>query len=105
MFLRDLVIILAAAVAVVLVFRRLRLPAIAGFIVGGALLGPSGLGWVGDAEHISQLAEIGVVLLLFTVGLEFPLGELRRLGRVLSVGGGMQVGLTTASTAAIAAGP
>jgi len=102
-FLRDLVVILTAAVAVVLVFRRLQLPAIAGFIVAGALLGPSGLGWVGDVENIGRLAEIGVVLLLFTVGLEFPLKEMHRLRRVLTVGGGLQVGLTTIATAAIAA--
>jgi CPA2 family monovalent cation:H+ antiporter-2 len=100
--LRDLVVILAAAVAVVLVFRRLQLPAIAGFIVAGAVLGPAGFGWVGDAEGIRHLAEIGVALLLFTVGLEFPLGELRRLGKILTVGGGIQVGLTTAATAVIA---
>ncbi|HSP90464.1 MAG TPA: cation:proton antiporter, partial [Vicinamibacterales bacterium] len=103
MFLRDLVVILTAAVAVVLVFRRLQLPAIAGFIVAGALLGPSGLGWVGDVENIGRLAEIGVVLLLFTVGLEFPLKEMHRLRRVLTIGGGLQVGLTTIATAAIAA--
>ena len=103
MLLRDLVVILAAAVAVMLVFRRLQLPAIAGFIVAGAALGPSGFGWVRDLEEISHLAEIGVVLLLFTVGLEFPLRELRRLGRVLTVGGGLQVGLTTIATAAFAA--
>jgi monovalent cation:H+ antiporter-2, CPA2 family len=101
--LRDLVVILAAAVAVVLVFRRVQLPAIAGFIVAGAALGPAGFGWVRDLEDIRRLAEIGVVLLLFTVGLEFPLGELRRLGKVLTVGGGLQVGLTTVATAAIAA--
>jgi CPA2 family monovalent cation:H+ antiporter-2 len=101
--LRDLVVILAAAVAVVVLFRRIQLPAIAGFIVAGAALGPAGFGWVQDLEDIRHLAEIGVVLLLFTVGLEFPLGELRRLGRVLAVGGGLQVGLTTAATAALAA--
>ena len=103
MLLRDLVVILAAAVAVVLLFRRIQLPAIAGFIVAGAALGPMGFGWVRDAGEIRHLAEIGVVLLLFTVGLEFPLGELRRLGKVLTVGGGLQVGLTAAATAAIAA--
>ena len=103
MLLRDLVIILAAAVAVVLVFRRIQLPAIAGFIVAGAALGPAGFGWVRDIEEIRHLAEIGVALLLFTVGLEFPLREMRRLGRVLLVGGGIQVGLTAAATTAIAA--
>ena len=103
MLLRDLVVILAAAVAVVVVFRRLQVPAIAGFIVAGAALGPAGFGWVHDVEEIRHLAEIGVVLLLFTVGLEFPLGELRRLGRILTVGGGLQVGLTTVATATLAA--
>jgi CPA2 family monovalent cation:H+ antiporter-2 len=100
--LRDLVVILAAALAVVLVLHRLRLPAIAGFIVAGALLGPTGFGWIRDVHEIERLAEIGVVLLLFTVGLEFPLGALRRLGRILIVGGGLQVGLTTAATAGAA---
>jgi monovalent cation:H+ antiporter-2, CPA2 family len=101
--LRDLVVILAAAVAVVLVLRRIQLPAIAGFIVAGAALGPAGFGWVHDIEEVRHLAEIGVVLLLFTVGLEFPLRELRRLRRVLGVGGGLQVGLTMCATAVIAA--
>jgi len=101
--LRDLVLILAAALAVVLLFRRLRLPAIAGFIVVGAALGPFGLGLVGQARDIERFADIGVVLLLFTIGLEFPLREMNRLRRVLTVGGGLQVGVTTVATAAIAA--
>ncbi len=93
--LRDLVVILAAALAVVLVLSRLRLPTIAGFIVAGMLLGPGGLGAVRDAREVQNLAEIGVALLLFTIGLEFSLDELRRLGRLLYLGGGLQVGLTT----------
>jgi CPA2 family monovalent cation:H+ antiporter-2 len=100
--LQDLVVILAAALVVVLLLGRLRLPTIAGFIVAGALLGPSGFGWVKDAGEIEQLAEIGVVLLLFTIGLEFSISELRRLRRVLIVGGGLQVGLTTLVVTALA---
>ena len=98
----DLVVIFGAALVVVLLLSRLRLPTIAGFIVAGALLGPSGLGWIGDAAEIEQLAEIGVVLLLFTIGLEFSIKELRRLGRVLVLGGALQVGLTTLAVAALA---
>lgn len=94
-FLRDLVVIFGGALVVVLVLGRLRLPTIAGFLLAGALMGPAGLGWVRDAAEVESLAEIGIVLLLFTIGLEFSLGELRRLGRVLSLGGGLQVGLTT----------
>lgn len=98
----DLVVLFGAALVVVLVLNRLRLPTIAGFLVAGALIGPSGVGWIADAHEIEQLAEVGVVLLLFTIGLEFSLGELRRLGGVLVVGGGLQVTLTTAAVAALA---
>jgi CPA2 family monovalent cation:H+ antiporter-2 len=101
-FLPELVAILAAAVVVVLVLARLRLPTIAGFIVAGALVGPGALGWVSDGHQVETLAEIGVVLLLFTIGLEFSLGELRRTFRPVAVGGGLQVGLTALATVAVA---
>jgi K+:H+ antiporter len=100
--LRQLVVIFGAAVAVVLVLSRLRLPTIAGFIVAGAVMGPSGLGLVADPHDIEVLAEIGVVLLLFTIGLEFSLSELRRIGRIAALGGGLQVGLTTLAVVAAA---
>jgi monovalent cation:H+ antiporter-2, CPA2 family len=100
--LRELVVIFGAALVVVLVLSRLRLPTIAGFLVAGAAIGPSGLAWVGDPREIERLAELGVVLLLFTIGLEFSFAELRRLGRVLAIGGGLQTGLTTAAVAGIA---
>ncbi len=102
--LRELVVVFAAALVVVLVLGRLRLPTIAGFLVAGALLGPSGLGWVEDRHQIEQLAEIGVVLLLFTIGLEFSIADLRRMGRLLVVGGGLQVLLTVTVVAAWAMG-
>jgi CPA2 family monovalent cation:H+ antiporter-2 len=98
----DLVVLFATALVVVVILSRLRLPAIAGFLVAGALIGPSGLGWVGSVHDIEQIAEIGVVLLLFTIGLEFSLADLRRLGRTLVVGGGLQVALTTAAVAGLA---
>jgi CPA2 family monovalent cation:H+ antiporter-2 len=99
--LRDLVVLIAAALAVVLVLSRLRLPAITGFIVAGALLGPSGLGWIREPHEVFTLAEVGVVLLLFTIGLELAPSELRRLGRAL-VGGSLQVAFTTAAFAILA---
>jgi CPA2 family monovalent cation:H+ antiporter-2 len=100
--LRDLIVILGAALAVVVVLSRLRLPAIAGFIVAGTLLGPSGLAWIQDTHEVETLAEIGVALLLFTIGLELSPGELRRLGRSLVVGGGLQVALTIAAVSGLA---
>jgi CPA2 family monovalent cation:H+ antiporter-2 len=93
--LQELGVVLGVAVGVVLVLSHLRLPTIAGLIAAGALIGPGGLGLVHDAARITVLAEIGVVLLLFSIGLEFSLARLRRLWRVLLLGGALQVGLTT----------
>ncbi len=92
--LRELLLIASASLAVVLVFQRLKLPPTIGFIVTGILIGPGGFGLVRDAVFVRTMAEIGVVLLLFTVGLEFSLTDLRRLGRTAIIGGGFQVFLT-----------
>jgi len=93
-FLLDLVVILAAAVAVVVSLRWLRVPSIAGFIVAGIVIGPGALGLVQDLHQVEVLAEIGVVLLLFGIGLELSLGRVRRLWRPIAVGGAIQVGTT-----------
>jgi len=97
-FLADLVIVAGVGVLAALLVGALRLPAIAGFMVAGALVGPFGLGLVRDSHLINTLAEIGVVLLLFSIGLEFSLTRLRRIGRFVAVGGALQVGLTIAAT-------
>jgi len=76
MFLPDLVIVFAVAAAVVFAFGRLHLPSVVGLLVSGVLLGPYGLALVSDLHVVEVLAEIGVVVLLFTVGLEFSLSRL-----------------------------
>ncbi|MCZ6691176.1 MAG: cation:proton antiporter [Planctomycetota bacterium] len=93
-FLQDMVVILAAAVAVVASLRYLRLPSIAGFIVAGTLVGPNAFGLVQDLHQVELLAEFGVVLLLFGIGLELSLSRVRRLWRPIAVGGAVQVGAT-----------
>jgi CPA2 family monovalent cation:H+ antiporter-2 len=93
-FLQDLVVILAAAVVVVAVLRRLRVPPIAGFIVAGTVVGPHALGLVQDLHQVEILAELGVVLLLFGIGLELSLDRVRRLWRLIVLGGGLQVAAT-----------
>ncbi|MCK5378909.1 MAG: cation:proton antiporter, partial [Acidobacteria bacterium] len=93
-FLLDLVVILAAAVAVVVSLRWLRVPSIAGFIVAGIVIGPGALGLVQDLHQVEILAEFGVVLLLFGIGLELSLGRVRRLWRPIAIGGAVQVGTT-----------
>ena len=92
----DLVIVLAAALVGGLLARVLKLPLVLGYIVGGIVVGPYALGWVGDVGQVETLATIGVVLLMFALGMQFSLKELRRLGRVAIVGGLVQILLTVA---------
>jgi CPA2 family monovalent cation:H+ antiporter-2 len=94
--LSDLAVIFAVAVAVVLALGRAGLPPVVGFLVAGILVGPGGLGLVGDVHRVELLAEYGVALLLFTIGLEFSLERLTRIGRYVAVGGGLQVLLSIA---------
>src|SRR3982074_1591440 len=86
--LKDLAIIFAVSLLVILVFHRIKLPALPGFIVAGVLLGPNALGLVSDAHQVESLAEVGVILLLFTIGIEFSLSRLREMGRQVVIGGG-----------------
>ncbi len=92
----DLIIVLAAAIAGGMLARLLRLPIILGYLAAGIVVGPYVLKWVHDTETIHTLAEIGVILLLFTLGLEFSLSELKRIGKVAILGGIAQILLTAA---------
>ena len=103
-YLKDLVIVLGAAVVVVAILRRVGVPSIAGFILAGALAGPTALRLVDDTRQVEALAEIGVVLLLFGIGLEISLERLRRLWKAVLLGGSIQVGFTVVCTAALALG-
>jgi monovalent cation:H+ antiporter-2, CPA2 family len=96
--LRDLIVLLGLGVVVVLAFHRLRLPPIVGFLVTGVLCGPHGFGLISGVEEVESLAEVGVVLLLFTVGIEFSMEQMARMRTTLFAGGGLQVGLTIAAT-------
>ncbi|HKU41445.1 MAG TPA: cation:proton antiporter, partial [Polyangiales bacterium] len=102
----ELAIVAALAVAATVVLSKLRVPAMAGLLAAGALLGPYGLRLATSVDAIEDLAEMGVVLLLFSIGLEFSLRRLRAIFRQLAVGGLIQVGLTVAVTlgAAVALG-
>lgn len=95
----ELAAIAALGVVVTLVLSRLQLPAVAGLLFAGALAGPAGFRLVTSSEAIEVLAELGVVLLLFTIGLEFSLSRLQTIFRQVAVGGLLQVGLTTVAVA------
>jgi CPA2 family monovalent cation:H+ antiporter-2 len=85
--LRDLVIILAVSLGVVYVFLRLKQSTIVGFIIAGVLIGPSGLSLISSIHQVEVLAEIGVILLLFTIGLEFSFKKLNQMREMVFIGG------------------
>ncbi|MBU0689358.1 MAG: monovalent cation:proton antiporter-2 (CPA2) family protein [Gammaproteobacteria bacterium] len=81
--LQLLLILLAVAVLVVVLFRSLHLPAMLGYLIVGVLIGPNALGWIPDAPETRHLAEFGVVFLMFSIGLEFSLARLRSMQRLV----------------------
>jgi CPA2 family monovalent cation:H+ antiporter-2 len=100
-FLKSLVVILIASVAVVFLLHKFRIPSLVGFIVAGIIIGPHGAGIVKDTHAIEILSEIGVILLLFTIGIEFSMTKLVRIKKAVLGGGGAQVLLTILLSAAI----
>ncbi|MCK9800119.1 monovalent cation:proton antiporter-2 (CPA2) family protein [Pseudomonas sp. MAFF 302030] len=87
----NLLIILASSLVVIALFRRLRLPPVLGYLCVGLLVGPTALDWVNDSEDLPDLAELGVVFLLFSLGLEFSLSKMLALRRVVFGLGSVQV--------------
>ena len=92
--LTDIVIIFGLAVTVLLLFHFLRLPAVVGLLLTGTVAGPHGLGLIDAVHEVEVLAEIGVILLLFTIGIEFSFKKLLEIRKQFLIGGSLQVGLT-----------
>ena len=92
--LKDIVIIFALSTLVNLVFTRFRIPAVVGYLLTGVIAGPHLLSLVAGGHQIELLAEIGVVLLLFTIGMEFSLQHLLKIRRIVFLGGLIQVTVT-----------
>lgn len=99
--LKDIVVIFVLSVAVLFTFHKLRAPTIVGFLLTGILAGPHGLGLVAASERVEILSEIGVVLLLFTVGIEVSLRDLLKIKKYVLLGGSMQVILSILAVAII----
>lgn len=89
--LSDIVIILGLSVVVILLFQRFKLPTILGFLATGVIAGPHGLSLITATHDIEILAEIGVILLLFIIGMEFSLRNLALIKRTVLLGGTVQV--------------
>ena len=89
----DIILIIGLSTVVMFALIKLKLPTILGFLLTGIIAGPSVLGLV-QSDEVGILAEIGVVLLLFTIGLEFSITEMMNISRAVFLGGSLQVGLT-----------
>ena len=87
----NLLIILASSLVVIALFRRLQLPPVLGYLCVGLAVGPTALDWVNDSEDLPDLAELGVVFLLFSLGLEFSLSKMLALRSVVFGLGSLQV--------------
>ena len=77
--LNDIVIIFGLSIVVLFICHRFRIPSIVGFLLTGVLAGPHGLGLIKALHEVELLAEVGVVLLLFTIGIEFSLKSLLQI--------------------------
>ncbi len=97
-YLTDAVALMVAGAVIAYISFRLRLVPIVGFLLAGVLIGPHALGLVSNRELVDNAAEIGVILLLFTIGIEFSLEKLASIKRLIFVGGGLQVVLASLAT-------
>jgi monovalent cation:H+ antiporter-2, CPA2 family len=100
--LQSLVIIFAVSALAVFILNRINIPSIAGFLIAGILIGPHASGWISNVEEIEFFAEVGVILLLFTLGMEFSLKKLLKMKRIVFGSGLIQVTLTISVTFLIA---
>jgi CPA2 family monovalent cation:H+ antiporter-2 len=100
--LQSLVVVFGVSALTVFVLHRARIPSLVGFIVSGIVIGPNALGLISDMGVIETLAEIGVVLLLFTVGIEFSIERISRMKHAIVIGGGAQVAFAVLTTTIVA---
>ncbi|MDR5590545.1 cation:proton antiporter [Christiangramia sp. SM2212] len=99
--LQDIVIILGLSIVIILVFQKLKLPAILGFLLAGIIAGPHAFNLISSQHEVELLSEIGIIFLLFVIGIELSLKGLASIKKIIFLGGGLQVGGTILITAAI----
>lgn len=100
---RELIAIFGVGAVLVYICHRLNVVPIVAYLLTGVLIGPYALGMVRDTDLIAGTAEVGVILLLFTIGIEFSLEKLARIRRYIVLGGGLQVVATVGLVAGLLA--
>jgi len=101
-FLQDIIIIFSLSIIVLFVCHQIRIPPIVGFIITGLLIGPHGLALIKSIDEVEFLADIGIVFLLFTIGIEFSIKNLLQIKKSALLGGSLQVFMTVLITYLIA---
>ena len=89
--LKDIVIIFALSVLVLILFNKIRIPTVLGFFITGIIAGPQGLSLISEVQQVEILAEIGIIFLLFTIALEFSLEKFSQIKRQALIGGSLQL--------------
>ncbi|MBJ2176261.1 cation:proton antiporter [Aureibaculum sp. A20] len=92
--LQDFVILLGFSILIVFLLQRLKLPSILGFLITGIIIGPHGFSLIAASDQIEVISEIGVILLMFVIGMELSLKQLASIKNTVFIGGSLQVGLT-----------
>ncbi len=99
--LKDIVVILGLSIVIILAFQRMKLPAILGFLLAGIIAGPYAFNLISSKHEVELLSEIGIIFLLFVIGIELSLKGLASIKKIIFLGGSIQVGGTILITAAI----
>jgi len=100
-YILDIIVVLALAILVITIGTRLKIPGVVGFLLTGVVVGPYGLGLVKDPQMVEILAEIGIIFLLFTIGMQFSFRTLLAMKKIVLVAGTIQVVFTILAVYAI----
>ncbi|PVX51055.1 Kef-type potassium/proton antiporter (CPA2 family) [Balneicella halophila] len=99
--LQDILVLLGSSVLIVFVLQKIKLPSIIGFLLTGIIIGPYGLSLITAIEQVEILSEVGVILLLFVIGMELSIKQLVSIKRTVFIGGLLQVGVTVGVAALV----
>lgn len=100
--LKEIVIVLGISIVIILAFQKLKLPSILGFLFAGIIVGPSAFNLLSSSHEVELLSEIGIIFLLFIIGIELSFSGLMKIKKTVFVGGGLQVAGTILITALVA---
>lgn len=100
--LKEIVVVLGISIVIILAFQKLKIPSILGFLFAGIIVGPSAFNLLSSSHEVELLAEIGIIFLLFIIGIELSFSGLMKIKKTVFIGGGLQVGGTILVTALVA---